>query len=84
MKSKNTLTLGVKRALSEYSAHGTTGLGCHPGNMGTSRLAIADSRAIYNGKIAMPPPSMTTCRWTTGSSVKRWNVRSGVNGASDS
>ena len=41
MKSKKTLTLGVKRELTEYRAQGTTDFGCHPGKMGTSRLAIS-------------------------------------------
>src|ERR1700719_2597639 len=78
IKSKKTLTLGIKRELSEYRAHGTTGLGCHPGKMGTSRLAMAGSRAIYRGKIAIPAPSSTSCRCTSGSSVTTRGATSGV------
>ena len=78
MKSKKTLTLGVKRELSEYRAQGTTGFGCHPGKMGTSRLAMAGSRAIYKGKIAIPASSSTSCRCTRGSSVTTRGAISGV------
>src|SRR5438034_4346366 len=46
--------------------------------MGASRLAIAGSRAIYSGKIAIPAPSSTSCRCTRGSSVTTRGARSGV------
>jgi len=33
---------------------------------------------MYNGKIATPASSSTSCRCTGGSSVRTWSVRSGV------